>query len=58
MLGKNYAIQKIKGRLGLFVESENCDELEQKFDCEILEKCRQDAQKVSISVLLILITIN
>uniref|UniRef100_A0A1I7VSX2 Phospholipid scramblase n=1 Tax=Loa loa TaxID=7209 RepID=A0A1I7VSX2_LOALO len=48
MLGKNDAIQKMKGRLGLFVESESCDELEQKLNCEILEKCRQDAQKVRI----------
>ncbi|KAM3717706.1 6,7-dimethyl-8-ribityllumazine synthase [Dirofilaria immitis] len=48
MLGKKYAIQKIKGRLGLFVESENCDESEQKLDCEILEKCRQDFQKMRV----------
>uniref|UniRef100_A0A0R3RT72 SET domain-containing protein n=1 Tax=Elaeophora elaphi TaxID=1147741 RepID=A0A0R3RT72_9BILA len=48
MLGKNDAIQKTKGRLGLFVESESCDESEQKLDCEILEKCRQDAQNVRI----------
>lgn len=46
MIGKNDAVEKIKGRLGLFVESESCDELEQKLDCEILEKCRQDAQQV------------
>ncbi|VDO28132.1 unnamed protein product [Brugia timori] len=49
MIGKNDAIQKMKGRLGLFVESESCDELAQKLDCNILEKCRQDAQKVRIS---------
>ncbi|VDK87397.1 unnamed protein product, partial [Litomosoides sigmodontis] len=40
--------EKMKGRLGLFVESESCDESEQKLDCEILERCRQDAQQVRV----------
>lgn len=47
MLSKNYAVQKIKGKLGLFVESENCDGSGQKLDCEVLEKCRQDVQQVN-----------
>uniref|UniRef100_A0A915PVR0 Helitron helicase-like domain-containing protein n=1 Tax=Setaria digitata TaxID=48799 RepID=A0A915PVR0_9BILA len=48
MLEKNYMAQKIKGRLGLFVETESCDDLQQKLDCEILEKCRENAEKVRI----------
>ncbi|VBB34128.1 unnamed protein product [Acanthocheilonema viteae] len=48
MLGKNDAVKKMKGRLGLFVESENCDDSEQKMDCDVLEKCRQDAQQMRI----------
>lgn len=43
---KDY-FKTIKGKLGQFVESESCNDMKEKFDCRILDECKQRFLKVN-----------
>ncbi|VDN08345.1 unnamed protein product [Thelazia callipaeda] len=48
MIGQSFVRKKIKGRLGLYIQSQSCDNLQEKLDCTLLEKCRSDSRGVNI----------